>query len=130
MLIAHGNNIVMTHLYHRLARLNLHSRTGSSLQRRSRKEKQMEANNMMAMRDAIEKVVEILDREWDAHRETSAMWKIRDICTAALATPPRNCDKYPTHRVALDVWRDADPRENPCFDEWLYKAAKKGEAAK
>lgn len=48
--------------------------------------------NAAKLREALEKIVEILNREWDAHRETSAMWEIRDICTAALAAPPRNCD--------------------------------------
>lgn len=37
------------------------------------------------MRDAIKKVIEIADKEWDAFRETSAMWEMRDICIAALA---------------------------------------------
>lgn len=45
-----------------------------------------------AMREALEKVLEILNMEWDAHRETSAMWEMQEICTAALSAPPRNCD--------------------------------------
>jgi hypothetical protein len=48
--------------------------------------------NAANMREAIEKVLEIANREWDAHRETSAMWEVHDICTMALAKPPRNCD--------------------------------------
>lgn len=42
---------------------------------------------------------------------------------AALAAPPRNCDKYP-HDQALRIW-SAEP-ENPmngCFDVWLYAPA-------
>lgn len=44
------------------------------------------------MREAIEKVSEIANKEWDASRETPAMWEMMEICTAALAAPPRNCD--------------------------------------
>jgi hypothetical protein len=44
------------------------------------------------MREAIEEVIEIANEEWDARRETSAMWEMMEICTAALAMPARNCD--------------------------------------
>ena len=37
------------------------------------------------LREALEKVIEIADREWNAFRETSAMWEMREICVAALA---------------------------------------------
>lgn len=46
-----------------------------------------------------------------------------DKAKAALAAPPRNCNKYP-HDQALRIW-SAEP-ENPmngCFDVWLYAPA-------
>ena len=56
--------------------------------------------------------------------------ELRELVCAALAEPYRNCDKYPTHKEALDAWLDADPKESGCCDEWLYKIAKESEAAK
>lgn len=50
-------------------------------------------------------------------------FELYEIADAALAAPPRNCDKYP-HDQALRIW-SADP-ENPmngCFDVWLYAPA-------
>ena len=45
---------------------------------------------------------------------------------AALAAPPRNCDKY-SHDEALQVWASEKGNEhNGCFDEWLYEIAKDG----
>ncbi len=54
--------------------------------------------------------------------------ELRELVCAALAEPYRNCDKYPTHKEALDAWLDADPKESGCCDEWLYKIAKESEA--
>jgi ribosome-binding ATPase YchF (GTP1/OBG family) len=52
----------------------------------------LQVGNAAKMREAVEKVVEIAKREWNAFRETSAMYEMHEICTAALAAPPRNCD--------------------------------------
>ena len=54
--------------------------------------------------------------------------ELRELVCAALAEPYRNCDKYPTHKEALDAWLDADPKESGCCDEWFYKIAKESEA--
>lgn len=43
--------------------------------------------NAAAMRDALERVVEIADREWKSFRETPAMKEMRDVCTSALSAP-------------------------------------------
>ena len=59
-----------------------------------------ERGDRAKLREALEKVIEITNKEWDAHRETSAMWEMWEICTAALAAPPRNCD------LARDWMRD------------------------
>lgn len=48
--------------------------------------------NAAAMREALEMVIEIADREWRSFRETPAMKEMRDVCTSALSSHPRNCD--------------------------------------
>lgn len=48
--------------------------------------------NAAAMREALNDVISIADREFNAFRETAAIKEIRDKCCAALASPPRNCD--------------------------------------
>lgn len=48
--------------------------------------------NATAMREALNDVISIADREFNAFRETAAMKEMRDKCNAALAAPPRNCD--------------------------------------
>ena len=93
--------------------------------------------NAAALREALERVVEIADREWKSFRETSAMKEMRDVCTSALAAPARNCDRYATPDAAERAFDDYchDRRENPvevcrrkscrdCQREWLYAAAK------
>lgn len=51
-----------------------------------------QVGNAAKLREAAEKVVEIAKREWDHFRETQAMFEMKEICTAALAAPARNCD--------------------------------------
>ena len=63
---------------------------------------------------------------YEKHKETLS----QEIGNAksALATPPRNCDKY-SHDEALQVWASGKENErNGCFDEWLYEIAKEGGA--
>ena len=48
--------------------------------------------NAAELRKALERVVEIADREWNSFRETPAMKEMRDVCTSALSAPPRQCD--------------------------------------
>jgi hypothetical protein len=54
--------------------------------------------------------------------------ELRRQVDAALAAPPRNCDRY-SHDEALRVWASEEKNEhNGCFDEWLYEIAKEGDA--
>lgn len=101
----------------------------------------MKPSNTASLRDAIEKVIEILNRERDARRETSAMREMQEICTAALAAPPRNCDRYPTVAEARNAFI-CEQCEHPCGDctvcdddyalcrpcgiKWLFTPAKAG----
>lgn len=48
------------------------------------------------------------------------------IIDAALSAPARNCDLYPTHFVALNAWRDLDPRMTGAFDMWLFAEVEGG----
>jgi len=48
---------------------------------------------------------------------------IRGKVRAALAAPPRNCDRFATLPDALAAWRDVDPREAGPFDLWLFAPA-------
>lgn len=100
-----------------------------------------ERGNSAALREAVEKVIEIANKEWDASRETSAMWEIWEICKAALAAPARNCDVG-----TADDWlarfsavcercsgSDCDHRQFKdeevcdCFARWLQMPYKEGE---
>lgn len=46
-----------------------------------------------------------------------------DKVSTALASPPRNCDKY-SHDQALRIWSaEPDNQMNGCFDDWLYAPA-------
>ncbi len=61
----------------------------------------LQVGNIAVMRDALEKVIKIAKREWNAFRETPAMFEMREICKAAISTPPRNCDKCLTLKDAM-----------------------------
>ena len=84
----------------------------------------METNNKL--REALTKILD-LTNSLDEDCAVDPV-EIRDIAKAALAAPPRNCDKY-SHDEALQVWASEKENEhNGCFDEWLYEIAKEGGA--
>ena len=87
----------------------------------------MEANNMAAMREALEYASRVLAK-WRQDAPFSA-WneygEAIDRCRAALAKPPRNCDRFGGD---IDKLREACARErglNPeedfpdVFPDWL-----------
>ena len=85
----------------------------------------MEPNDLKAMREALEFVAHIDDSSYTTYDVLVAVQKAR----AALAAPPRNCDRY-SHDEALSVWAaEKENGKNGCFDEWLYAPAteQKGE---
>lgn len=49
---------------------------------------------------------------------------IYKIAKAALAAPPRNCDRFNTLEDALAGWREVSPAESGPFDNWLFAEAK------
>jgi hypothetical protein len=91
----------------------------------------LQVGNAAKMREALEKVVEIAKREWNAFRETSAMYEMHEICTAALAAPPRNCDLYKTepeaYQAYLTAMKNKTKKTYVYFEPWLFEEAK-GEA--
>lgn len=120
---------------------NLKSKNGSSPPRRSGKEKQMEANDMKTMRDALTRVREMAASYINCHDDEidGVMTGIVAACNSALAAPPRNCDlplvvDGPADNNADKVWwvfKQAHP--DAYFDvpgllrciEWLLAPAKK-----
>lgn len=88
--------------------------------------------NAAAMREALANLVDVIDR-YDGsplwwHCGAKGVKPLKDA-KAALASPPRNCDRY-SHDEALSVWAaEKENGKNGCFDEWLYAPAteQKGE---
>jgi hypothetical protein len=87
-----------------------------------------QVGNAAKMREALEKVVEIAKREWNAFRETAAMYEMHEICTAALAAPPRNCDLYKSepeaYQAYLTAMKNATRKTYVYFEPWLFAEAK------
>jgi hypothetical protein len=96
----------------------------------------LQVGDIAAMRGALEKVIEIANREWNAFRETAAMFEMREICTAALSARPRNCDLFGGDPKMLHTaWFDwtaspsgmnDDGTVKLTYGEWLLERAKGG----
>jgi hypothetical protein len=53
------------------------------------------------------------------------MYEMHEICTAALAAPPRNCDLYSKDEVRLAYHLHGDGLMTmQAFADWLYAEAK------
>lgn len=99
----------------------------------------METGNVKAMLDALNEIIDTID-EWRTNGEMEH-WqysKLFDIADAALAKPPRNCDKYNTADEAYAGFRDFcdksvcsecrfDQNTTTCRLSWLYSEAEKEE---
>ena len=104
----------------------------------------MEANNMKAMREALE-FIKLASDDYETYGNTKAgaLDVIYEKACAALAAPERNCDRYPTVAEARNAFI-CEPCEHPCGDctvcdddyalcrpcgiKWLFAPAKKGDA--
>ena len=83
--------------------------------------------NAAALRETLKNLVDVIDRcdsgsplWW--HSGAKGVMPLKNA-KAALAKPPRNCDKY-SHEKALEVWAaEKENALNGCFDEWLYLPA-------
>ena len=109
-----------------------------------RKERLMEANNINAMREALEKCT----NELCEHCKKAYELKFRAqvcceswcdtvrIAKAALAAPPRNCDRFATWEEAMQSFRRLALHEKPLalwlgseiegFARWLFASSQEG----
>ena len=100
----------------------------------------METGNVKAMLDALNEIIDTID-EWHANgmMENWQYSKLFDIADAALAKPPRNCDKYNTADEAYAGFRDfcdksvcsecrCDQNTTTCRLSWLYSEVEQEES--
>ena len=90
----------------------------------------METGNVKAMLDALNEIIDKID-EWHANgmMENWQYSELFDIADAALAKPPRNCDKYTLEEAFRKYgsptkghpWEEIEWRY---FCEWLFSEAK------
>ena len=98
----------------------------------------MEASNVTAMRDALEKIAsmgEQIDHQLGSSEETVYAFRherclahnISECARAALSDPPRNCDRpeCATTKAAQDVWRKEDGGKTAYY-EWLLATYTEG----
>ena len=85
----------------------------------------MRANNMAAMREALEKIVELTA---PCEGVTSIELQVQAEALTALSKPPRNCDRFNTPEEAIRMF-ESDMREsgkvgfiNPFTEvvKWLF----------
>ena len=95
----------------------------------------MEASNIKAMREALEKadaVLSIISKSaWFIDANFAVTKAVIDACNAieaALDEPQRNCDRpeCATTKEAQDVWRKEDGGKTAYY-EWLLATSTKGE---
>lgn len=98
--------------------------------------------NAAAMREALEMCVEAMCRYCRAEARECGLPQCLDGCEtlkiakAALAAPPRNCDRHGGWLTALKRFNDTDGRNNPWGDDvfdtsfldWLFAPATEGGA--
>lgn len=75
--------------------------------------KQWKQNNIAAMREALEQIASIpMPPPIEQAQQTAA--EMRDIAIAALAEPPRNCDRFSALYDAVVTWG----REDQNWSDW------------
>ena len=85
----------------------------------------MEASNIKAMREAVLKVKKLFDGRIMFQK---AVREAHEVVNAALAAPPRNCDRpeCATTKEAQEVWRKEDGGKTAYY-EWLLATSTKGD---
>ena len=85
----------------------------------------MEASNIKAMREALLKVKKLFDGRIMFQK---AVREAHEVVNAALAAPPRNCDRpeCATTKEAQEVWRKEDGGKTAYY-EWLLATSTKGD---
>lgn len=92
--------------------------------------------NSAVMREAIDEVMELID-EWRSD-DSMPHWqysRLFDICDAALAEPPRNCDRFATWEETISSFREETGNIKPlelwlrceiqAFADWLFASSTK-----
>ena len=78
-----------------------------------------------AMREALVEIRDTISKWYDddyiSHGAFSVLW---DLCSDALSSPARNCDRpeCATSKAAQNVWRKEDGGKTPYY-EWLFAPA-------
>lgn len=97
----------------------------------------MEANNMKAMREAVDRIRNIANSALTAlyigNDASNFLWDIIRECKAALAAPPRNCDRFVSSEEALLAYSatyldDDDARPHYATLAHFLFAEEKGDA--
>lgn len=84
----------------------------------------MEANNMMAMRDALLKVKRLFDGRIMFQQ---AIREAHKAVTAALSAPPRNCDIYDAESCRMAYHLHGDGLMTmQAFADWLFAPVEEG----
>lgn len=86
--------------------------------------------NAAVMREALVKAKLYFDRRGEGTNLDDAGMAIDAITSidAALATPPRNCDRFATAEEAYSAWMPAVEMDAIC--DWLFAPAKEGKEAR
>ena len=78
----------------------------------------MEASNVKAMREALEKIQKLVTSDRPADEV-----EIANICRAALSEPPRNCDIYGDYDSICKAWEKSVRTGGLTFGEWTFAQA-------
>ena len=80
--------------------------------------------NAAAMREALKEISELVWSSIDPECDNDCcrpLRRIARIADAALAAPPRNCDRFATVGAAHKAWRATDQERD--FVDWLFDPA-------
>ena len=122
-----ADNVSVNHQFREVAKMIPHEEVDVSKMETTTptREKSSAVGNAAAMREALVMVKRLFDGR--------LMWqpdirKAHEAVDAALAKPPRNCDRHEcaTTKAAQDVWRKEDGGKTAYY-EWLLATSTKGE---
>lgn len=83
----------------------------------------MEANNVKAMREALNEIrsrLSYLYERLDGTFDPPALKEVYEIARTALSTPPRNCDRFTNANEALEAFAKEKGETLIEFVRWLF----------